>query len=318
MFFKSTAEIKEHLPVSISFDYKDIKPDIRRAEQKFIRPILGSLYSTIRQKMADESQLSPEESEIVEICRPAIANLAYWFYVPKGTVRVTSSGIDVTVTDNRRNAPEWAVRNLKNSFRDTGFEELENLLEYLEDTTPTGWDMEPVKKYFINSAHEFNQHISPGISRFTFMQITAEIQRIEKRVKAITCKDLFDQLKSEIADGDISEKNEPLLELISQAVAHLSWASAMINLPVLVDQDGVHVFNSSFGGTIEGKQPAEQPRLAAITEKHNQIGETALGELQTFLQKNADEYPLFKESECYVEEVGRSPKNDKDSGIYFL
>ena len=50
MLFQTISEIKEFLPISVGNDFNRLKPHIENAENKYIKPLLGSaMYDELQE-----------------------------------------------------------------------------------------------------------------------------------------------------------------------------------------------------------------------------------------------------------------------------
>ncbi len=321
-------DFKAELPIASNFNFDKLSADLRRAELNYIKPILGvDLHSILDGAYADDT-LTDEQEALMAYVKPALAHLGMWLYVPKGNVYVGDQGLQSAFSNDSKPAFEWQKQDFENSMRDNGFDALDELIAYLESVanvdfadwlTSEGCTL--VRSNIVNTAKAYTEQI-PKLrgSRYLFAYLRPIMSRIERdKLPAVIGKDLYNELKAEIAADDVSELNAALLPYLEAAVCHASWASALIELSLQVDGEGVHVLNSTFAGTTRGKQPADFQRLQLMRDEHNAIADQNLKSLYDYLVTNVADYPLFESGGTYdAEDTDPQFENDADSGVVAL
>ena len=143
--FKTIEEIKEYLAVNLSSDINSLLPYIKRAEQKFIVPVLSQdQYDDLKDwynqgsGSSTGSDLTEQQYEdLLEKVQAALANLAYLLYIPIGNLQISDGGFHVTETTNKKIASQYRIDEIKESFREAGYEGIDVLLEFLEKNADT-------------------------------------------------------------------------------------------------------------------------------------------------------------------------------------
>src|SRR6056297_11486 len=155
MFLKSVDEIQQYIPVTASFTYQQIKPSIDRSITKHLEPLLGrALLEDLRKAdntieasgdslSADTVSISTSEGsqtidcntlkrELITMIERALANLAFYHFIPQLQVQIETSGIHIVTNENRKSAFPWQISDLKKQYAETGFEVLDEILGFLE------------------------------------------------------------------------------------------------------------------------------------------------------------------------------------------
>lgn len=324
-------DLKKVLPITRSFSHSNLVADIRHIENREVRKtLLGpTLYDSLNTKYnnAPETLTDPEKA-LLEYVQPVVANLAVWLYLDKGNVIIDDNGISAVHGDDRKPAFEWQVVRLQKSLKTTGFNAIDDLIDFLEDNVgdyPT-WASsvanDKARAFFINSARDFHYYVDIQESRWIYLSVLPIMRRVEKQhIMATLCKELFDEIKSQIENNNVSANNEMLMDGLKGAAAHLTWSKALNELAVTIDDAGIHLLNNTFSGTVRAMTPAEVNRVQVISDEHLKIGMGCLEGIKNHLQLKADDYPLYKNSECYIDlskdETGEF-ENDADSGIMML
>lgn len=317
-------DYKDALPISVGFTFSKLQPDIRRAELKYLKPILGKDLYSILEGNYTLGTLTQDETELIGYVHPAVAHLSMGLYAPKGNVFVNDNGIQAMHGAEYKPAFQWQLDEFEESMCENGYDALDELIEYLEEVADydfPDWLLSEgctlVRRNFVNTAHHFTAYV-PKVrgSRYLFLQLRPIMDRVELEMKrSILGKELYEALKMEIRDDDVSEENAEILEYLEPAVCHLSWAAALYELGLKIDKEGVHMINNAFSGTTKGKQPANVDTIRVVKDHHEGIGHGKLEELRVFLNENHESYPLFP----YSEEAGNAGfENDCESGIVGL
>lgn len=326
--FKNIEELTGFVPIMESFDFKLVLPDVERAEKKWIIPIIGKEQYQELQDYYDDGGYDPEADDdtnaLLKIVRAPIAQLAFFLYAPKGNVNVGSSGIQQTHTENSKPAFQWATDQMLQSYFEGGMEGLDVLQDFLNehiedyDVWNTSDAFKAARELFINTSKEFDKHFSINSSRRTFMAMRHIMKRHNDiTIKTLLGKELFDEIKEQVIDDDVSDENELLLEIIRPAIAHLTISDAVTELGLKIDEFGITVTNSNTSSSTQNLQarlPAPADMTNDLHRKEKTIGEQFLAELRAFLEENADDYPLYE----VVETGSTSFENETDSGILFI
>lgn len=322
------ADLKLAVPISSNFEYSRLEPDIRRAQLKYLKPILGTDLTADLDGKYEGGITNADEDELIKYIQPALGHLAMWLYVPKGNVYVGDNGIQAVHSGDSKPAFEWQKRDFENSMLQNGFDALDELIEYLESVANTDfpdWLLSEgctlVRSNFVNTARRFTDFV-PKVksSRFLFSYIKPILSRLEKPlIMSLTGKAQYDELKDEIKADSLTANNLELMAYIEPAVAHAAWASALYELGLQVDGEGVHLMNNTFSGTVQARQAAETDRLRVVKEHHEQVSADYLEQLKEYLVANVDTYPLFKAGESYdSEDPNPAFMNDDESGVLGL
>jgi len=208
--FKTIEEIREHITVDISSDFRTIGPYVKQAE-KFTTDIIGAdlhaeLLTVVHNENTDEKLIA-----LLEKVRLPLANFAYMLAIAKLNVNVGERGFTVTVSGNLTPASQWRVDDFRNSVKESANDALEDLISFLETNKadyPT-WTASSAysfqKKFFINNSKDINESVFIDISRLQFLELKPFIHQIERSVILPTmCEVLFQTLKTEILSGEIS------------------------------------------------------------------------------------------------------------------
>lgn len=132
-------EISRFVPVSSGLSFKKFDTPLQNAFNLFIVPLLGDDMTgrliAIYQNRADEETATQKiESKLLGICQRANANLAFWYDFDEINTRITDSGFQRQESENGtyKSAYKYQENNLRNKFRNKGFNALDEMLAFLE------------------------------------------------------------------------------------------------------------------------------------------------------------------------------------------
>ena len=230
-FFLTIEEIREYVTVDISSRFETVKPYLLEAK-KFIHEILGEdTYTELLDYYNETGYADPSDEELDALLpyvqRP-LANFAYMLGAHKLFIQVGETGLVRSETSSFAPASLQEIEVLKKSFASSGYNALEELILFIEDNPedyPDAFDHLFAKRFIVNCATEMNDLIFAEVTNLDFLDMKKIINLIENNeIKETLGETLFDAIKVEIAEDDISEADEAILAgYIRPAVAHLAY-----------------------------------------------------------------------------------------------
>lgn len=319
------ATVKRYLAVNISFDIDTILPYITRAEREYLIPVVGKdFYSEIDAYVNGSESGSgngADWEELLTYVFPVLTNLAFWLYVPIGNVRVSENGFTVISTDKVAPASQFRIQQLEDSLRETGFNAIDHLLEYLEahkddyDTWANSDQYTVFKNRLIKTAKEFSGFYHINNSRRLWLKLQGLIDEAESgTMTEILGKDLLEKL---LEDG-LDETYKEVKKLACRCLAYLVMADAIPLLGVVIDEQGVSMndFGNSNATNYQGKVPASDNRLTATLEHAKSKAQQHLKKLQQYLEKNADSLAEYDKKDIASYTVNNDKNTSKVYGAF--
>lgn len=326
MLFQTTEELKQFLPVTESFGFDDLSRFIEVAEREDIIIYLSQEeYDTLHTAYHNSDISQPPDTDLLKLVRIPLANMAMFKFIPFGNVNIGKAGFTVTETTSEKIASNARTEDLKDACLEAYHQGIEQLLLFLEANTAiyTDWASSDAateyKSCFINTAIEFHKWFAINKSRRIFVSVKAIMQRVElMHIKSITGEDLYDEIKTQIEDDNISAANQLLLDIIRPAVANLTIASATVELPLLFSRQGIGTigtYASAEGGI--SRNPGTAQQLSALGSHAEAQGKNFLRQLEKFLYANHGDYPLYEADDTvYVEPAPPAPASDTISNFF--
>lgn len=313
--FKDITEFKKFIPVTRAIEIESLSPKIDHAIKKYIQPWVGPVLTTSI-IAAHAGTPNSIEQALIDKIQPALANFAWYEYIPMASVVVDDSGINRKENDSWKTAHSGQIRDLKDDALETGYDNLEFMLEFLEDNENdypdwVNWEgYTKNKEFFINTAEEFMQHYPIVQGRQTYHAMRPLFDDVEC-FAILPCigKDFFDYLKSKILLKQAFTNPELIaLKYIRKAVAQFiihdvsktSWAKFNSQGVMYIERKGSET-------NVEEAKTATNDQLSVKVRQAWERGNQWMTKLKDQLDNNLDDYPAYRDDETV------NPPEDPDS-----
>ena len=308
---------KEHYPtLNASMAWNTVKPFIRQVTQEYIIPYLTKdLYDAIATLYTSGSP-NAWQLELIEKLQDAIAYYTVYEALPHVNITVSDMGaVQASASDGSANPTNqwsyiqtrWNAIKKADTFMDMSLAQIEEKIEDGEsffDTFKATNTYKGQGSHFFRYTSELNEYLNILGSRRTFLAIAKFLKAVELReLKPILCETTFDALVAGIDGNNLSEANEALLEKVKPVVANYGLVEAIPHLAILVEADGIKFLSQS--DMLNDKRNLANVQHFKMIEKLQYKAEdnarTARADLIDFLNNNADDYPDWKTSDCFVD-----------------
>lgn len=224
MILANTADLRKYIPVNEKFDFDKFSPYITKAANAYTIKHVGNLHIELQTAESGDEDIPRNQAR--EHLRSALANFAFFMYLPFFQLQLDSSGISVAVNENRK-APEWwQTADIRRELLRSGHESMDLLLEVLEKNASDFQDYAEnysthYKELLVKNADEFDKYYNIFRSRQTFLAIIPSMRQIETQLlKNFITNDFIAELKEEVTDEDKIE----VKKLIQQAIVAFTIA----------------------------------------------------------------------------------------------
>lgn len=302
----NAAEIKKHLPVNVSVNFKSLKPHIKVAERKYIKKLLGDDQYEELTDYYDEHH-APEErlDDLLDLVQFALINLAYWWGFPKLNTKFSDQGAYRNETEKQKSLYKYQEVDLRNSFKQDGFNGLDAVLEFLEINISIFPAFEGSSGYaffksnFICSTAEFDSIYSIGGSRLVFLKLRRFMNIVEDfKILPFIGRDFYEELKEQLLEGELTSPNGKAVEIIKKAVAFHSMSQGYVELGINIKDNGL-VFETSDDPDYKKTTTVNGLELSALIKSSRENGDRYLEQLKDHLHENIDDYPTYEDSGAY-------------------
>lgn len=312
MFFKDAEntrveEIRKYIPVSVATSFANISALIGSAESKFILPLLGqTLYTQVLAYYTDSANPpagvdggnSAKFDTLIEHIQRALINLTYYANFNFLGVSINDAGFHRQETETQKSLYKYQEEEIKNSFKDAGFNGLDTMLEFIEEnptvfllfTASPSYTLR--KESVIPNTKVFDEIINISGSRLVFLKLRRFMTEVEDFViKSELGDELFADMKTEIVKDNPSQRIASLLPIIQKPLAHLAMSKAFQTLGIHVRDRGVFFLSQEATQSNSSKEkPIDKISLDATIKAEESTGQFYLSMLRDFLVENNDTY----------------------------
>ncbi len=313
--------LKKYVEANLSLEYADVLPSLQRAEQKYIIPFISqALYDDLDKALNGTPNAS--QVKLLDKMGMALANFTLFCWSQRGIMQVSSGGMHFTTNDNKKTAMEWMVKDAQDSYLNAGYDGLEMLLSFLENsgTTYPIWNNSEARttavECFINNAIAFQGYYNINDSRLLFMALKPVMKTVEdKFIKGVMCQAQYDALHAQVRNKAIDVSGKNLLNFVCPAVAFLTISNGLIERTISYNNRGISLMGLSTRDSRNLESPVDADRLSMIAKAAENNGQNYLRQLKEYLDVNVANYPLYGSSKCYVSGDSGIYENDPQSGM---
>ncbi len=305
MLFTTITEIKEFLPIGVGNDFNRLKPHIANAENKYIKPLLGtSMYDELVEFYGETYPDEPTEAqeatkELLEKVQHALIHLAYFMGFDFLNISVSDAGFQRNEGTHTKGLYKYQEDNLRNYFSDSGFNSLDDVLVYLEENIDyfnefklaDNWT--ELKESFLPTVSviegiPYNIHGS----RLIYLALRPHIAYAEDtQIKTTLGETIYNEVKTEMVKDDAATKVTALLPYIRKPLIYLAAALLMEETGATLDNRGL--FFEETSATYPGnkvKKPTEPDAMFARVQRERVKAVNYLEDLKNQLIANWDDF----------------------------
>lgn len=331
MLFKETlnvkaAEIKQYLSVNVSVNYNTIKPHIESCERDYIKPLLGvdqydELVEYYEAAVGGESHLD----ELLELVQRALIHLSFWRGFYQFMIKVGDQGAYRTESENQKTPFKYQEVELRNSYKLDGFNALDEVLAYLEETISLFPLFEASDNYtlfkggFINTTADFDTFYDIGGSRLVFLKLKKHLTQCDDfDILPLIGRTYFNELKAQILADTLTVANLSAVELIQKAVAPLAVARGIQNLGINITDKGLF-FETRDGAVndLAKDSAVAGSALDSVKISARDTGDAYLAYLKDHLHNNIDDYPTYEAADEYDDTNTANIRSNTDKKTFW-
>ncbi|MBV5313611.1 MAG: hypothetical protein JZU47_09970 [Prolixibacteraceae bacterium] len=310
MLLKSIPEIQVHIAVGNGTEFNRLKPHIQNAETAYIRPLLGPETFSKLQEFYDKTVIvtehetpvaEPVETELLFKTQKSLIHLAYWLGFQVLNATISDGGFKRSENEKIKSLFKYQEDELKEYFRNAGFNALDEVLEYIESNidqfsefkSSPNWTV--LKSAFIPDTRTFDSIIFINSSRLTFLRLKSFSGLVEDMsIRPILGEAIFNEIKNEMVKVDPIAKVRDILPYIRKAIAYLAASRLMEESGADLTEKGLYFESTSAGYRNDrNKQPSNPEQVVALTARYRTIGESYLEQLKSYLIVHVLDWPTY-------------------------
>lgn len=281
-----------HASHALSFD--TMRAPLTQAWEMFFFPILGAYGTDLLTTIFNKNSRTDKEQHLLNVAQMALANLALWYNFTELNVRLTDQGHQRQESENFKSLFKYQEDEMRNSYRNKGFNALDNLIQLLDSMTDDypEWKEETTyisrQKSIVKGTAEINSVVFINGSNIIALRFMPLIDAIDQTsLRAILGTRLYEAFHKALADGAerIGETTvEELRCRIARVVVNLA-AEQLIRESGTITDRGLYFVSLTAGK--EGNKEASIPGNSTLASKaavYRQKAEAQISQLNNFVE----------------------------------
>lgn len=235
--FKSLEDLEQFIPIEQTFPLIKFQPFLREVQEETLEHFCGKelidvLISEYHSK--DITAMDASLADLLPKAQTALANIAFFKYIPVGEVQFNAAGIStLDGSDTRKGATDNQVVRLRATVLNTGMNALERMLLFLEDHITDYPEYHAIHndrpRSLLPNSRTFSEQYPIFNSFLTYYQLLPMLRQNEYTISEILGPH-YDELFG-VAVTDLHEKAQ---RKARQALAYLTVADA-IEIPLAIE-----------------------------------------------------------------------------------
>jgi len=315
-------EIRKYIPISQNLAFAKLSPSIEAAERDYLRPLFGAQTLAQLQSFYDndgsgDPEHEQEWAQLLELCQRAVINMAFLIGYDVLSIEIDDAGFGRTESTSRKGLFKYQEDNLRQWFKSTGFNTLDEILSFMHLNTEVFTAYAASSEYtrfktsFFKSVADFDTVYFINASNLTFRRLKQYIKLTEDfELKKLFGATLWEYIKTEMASDDPAEKVTALIPYIKNPLAYLAVAYLMEETGADLAENGLY-FTAWIANdkSQQEKLPASTDRIKTLVDRNKGIGANYMAELKNYLKANATDWPTFSPAPAYP--INRNNTNRK-------
>jgi hypothetical protein len=307
IYIKDIEELQNAgLPVDNDTDLDVIDRHFVDSENEFVKPVLGEVFFELV-KVGLEAGIEDKWTTLLPYLQSPVAYNGYYrFYrIPGG--QLNHRGFHRDQSEYSQAAPKWEIDQLKDSLICKADHSLDALIQYLYDNLSVYPEWKESSFYttsvgsIIPSATFFNRYVHIGCSGRVFQKLGMYRKAAEKSLIRIICTPLYQRLINEVTGKDnieLTREIEDLLDYVRPLVAYETMFRGIKRMGFNYTDTGIYTYSYS-DGTLT-KTAISMNDAIKLEMGWKADWNEAREDLIQFLQQNIDDYPEYRDSDCYM------------------
>lgn len=296
--------------VNGALKWRALRPYIEQSAQLYILPFIGQkMYDQLVEDYLNDTQ-DDSKLVLINLLRTALAYYAIYHAMPKLNTVIAERGIQEQSDSKGHARPSgmWRFKNTRWDVMLNADEFLDLLLQAMQSAMDDGNDyvddwkesdaFKRARTSLFRNPTELSAYIRIKGSRKAFLQLVPYLKKAERDLKRnILCTDLFTKM---IDRDNLNNAETELLVFAQEVVAMKALADSIPDLRVLIDGDGIQFVMTTDGMNV--RKEAYDSAVADLQHNTTLKARQATTNLLEYLYQNADDFPDWKNSDCFHEE----------------
>lgn len=297
--WNSAGELKTFVPVSSAISFEKMEAPLTNALSMFIAPVIGDALVSKLNVIYNAENQADLDKKFLNLAQLAVANLAFYYDFDALNLRITDQGFQRQQSDSWQGTYKYQEDNLRNSFRNKGFNAIDDLLAFLEANAATYTDFQSSPGYtlraksIVQSTDEVNQVCFINNSRIIFMRMQALFNVIiENELQPVLGERLFAQLNKWLGGEEFKIEGTTFKEfrLHCARFVIMRAAARLIESTGSLTERGLYFTTISAGDGNMVHQPATGDQIAWRMQVYNTDSENYKTALIRFITLYMPDY----------------------------
>lgn len=232
--WNNATEMRQYVSVAASTTFETLEAPLRNAFEKYIRRLLGDTLTAKLIEYYGAETTTEKQSRFVALAQAANAFLAFWSEYDEMQLQIDDSGSHRQESDGQKTPYKYQEQQLRASWRNKGFNAMDDMLEFLEknDTDfpdfKTSENYTVSKKEIVRTTKELHDVYWINNSRILFLRLKPHLKIITDTIIAPRLGDVYDDMIAAFTGtGTVDEKYTKLREKLIPVVVFYAVSRAL-------------------------------------------------------------------------------------------
>lgn len=232
--WNNASEIRQYVSVTASTTFASLQAPLRNAFEKYIRRLLGDDLTAKLIGFYASTTPTANQQRFISLAQAANAFLAFWSEYDEMQLQIDDSGSHRQESDGQKTPYKYQEQQLRTSWRNKGFNALDDLLVFLENNTtdfPEFAESENYtisKKEIVRSTKEVHEVYWINSSRILFLRLKPHLKIVTDTIIAPRLGTVYtDMITAFSSSGTVDEKYKKLREKLIPVVVFYAVSRAL-------------------------------------------------------------------------------------------
>lgn len=315
--WNKASEIKQYIKVSAGLDFRTMEAPLSNAYNQFLLPLIGDKMSAelieiykfgpnpevLESLIERATETEIRDHTLLQLCQRAVANLAFWYDFAEINTRISDTGFQRLEAEGVKSIYKYQENSLRDSFRNKGFNSLDQVLEFLEKNIVHYPEYKESKAYLdsskaiVKNTAEVDETYYINGSRIIFLRLQPHFRMVaDTELSREIGSKAYEHLLNGIQSANIESKFELFRSLCAKYIILSGVARLMAETGSLTDR-GLYFSSIEPGrSSDESNQPVDLERANMMIQIAKSDAQSILNRLKLFIRTTYPEYYLEQNS----------------------
>jgi hypothetical protein len=238
----SGAEIRPFVTVAYNTEFDIFEAPLRGAWDAFLMPLLGTDLAADITTIYGKPDAEVKEKQLLYLAQKANALLSMWYNFDEINTYISDSGMFRQESGDSKTLYKYQQQSLKDTWKNKGFNALDELLAYLEKESETFSNFAACpgntlfKSAIVRNTSAVSEYYFINNSRLVFLRLLPHFRTVERTVIAPRLKTVYSEMVTALSGANPAEKFVKLRDALVPVVVNYSVARLMKETGSLTDR----------------------------------------------------------------------------------